>query len=432
MIFAGTTMGADLRFLFPSLAPVAGSFAALSGGSFQYSYTGSAINRVVYGGTDLILGPSGPISGTVTSIQLFSVFLPSNAGTMTGSFDVAAAFGPNAASLIFGGNDTLTGGTGNDFIHGYDGDDYLDGGRGGDTLMGGTGQNLLVGDFGVNVASYADATRGVTVSLDVSGPQDTGVSRDTLSSIRGLIGSDFADTLTGSVSGSTLHGGGGDDRLTGSGSFDVLMGGAGADVMDGGLGDDQYQIDDLGDVVLDAGGQDVAWHLNDDLPVAASIEIHRLAGLAVRLAGGAGDDLFSANAARGSTLSGEGGHDTLWGEAGADTLLGGDGWDVLRGAGGNDLLAGNAGNDKLVGGAGADRFVFDQARWGYDEIFDFSAGQGDKLDMRGSGATEFGQLTIQVIGGNTRVFGPEAPVWNFTQTIDVYGVTNLGAADFLF
>lgn len=432
MIFVGTTMGADLRFLFPGLAPSAGTFSALSGGSFQYSYAGSSIVRAVYGGTDLVLGPSGPLSGTITSIQLFSVFQPSNAGTLTGSFDVAAGFGSDPASLIFGGNDTLSGGSGNDYIRGYDGDDYLDGDRGGDTLMGGTGQNLLVGGFGQNVVSYADATRGVTVSLQLSGPQETGFSRDTLSNISGLIGGDFADTLIGSLNGSTLHGGAGDDVLTGAGSFDVLMGGAGADVMDGGLGNDQYQLDDLADMVLDAGGEDVAWHLIDDRPITAGIEIHRLAGLAVRLAGGAGDDVFSANAARASLLTGGGGQDVLWGEGLADTLLGGDGADILRGAGGNDLMAGNAGNDKLAGGSGADRFVFDQARWGYDEVFDFSSSQGDKLDMRGSGATAFQQLSIQVIGGNTRITGPEAAIWNFTQTIDLYGVANLTAADFLF
>ena len=40
MIFAGTTVGADLRILFPGFAPWSGSFPALPGGSFQYSYAG--------------------------------------------------------------------------------------------------------------------------------------------------------------------------------------------------------------------------------------------------------------------------------------------------------------------------------------------------------------------------------------------------------
>ena len=58
-----------------------------------------------------------------------------------------------------------------------------------------------------------------------------------------------------------------------------------------------------------------------------------------------------------------------------------------------------------MGGPGADRFVLDDARWGYDEVFGFSPGQGDKLGMRGSGATELAQLIVQIIGGDTRILG---------------------------
>lgn len=71
--------------------------------------------------------------------------------------------------------------------------------------------------------------------------------------------------------------------------------------------------------------------------------------------------------------------------------------DTLRGSAGNDLLIGGAGNDPPVGGTGADVFGSNAPGWGYDQIFDFSRAAGDKTDMRGTGATSFGQLTLTLI-----------------------------------
>lgn len=55
----------------------------------------------------------------------------------------------------------------------------------------------------------------------------------------------------------TYTGTSGNDTLTGTNSADKLDGGAGADTLNGILGDDQYVIDNIGDVVgTDGGGQD--------------------------------------------------------------------------------------------------------------------------------------------------------------------------------
>lgn len=145
-----------------------------------------------------------------------------------------------------GGNDTLEGGDGDDLLTGGAGDDILFGGyssgvdalAGHDILIGGQGDDRLVGSTAVgsmSIASYADATSGITVSL-AAGPQSVGggLGNDTFVDINGLIGSNYNDTLTASTGSISLDGGGGDDTLNlGSGfsSGDRLNGGTGYDTL---------------------------------------------------------------------------------------------------------------------------------------------------------------------------------------------------------
>jgi Ca2+-binding RTX toxin-like protein len=80
------------------------------------------------------------------------------------------------------------------------------------------------------------------------------------------------------------------------------------------------------------------------------------------------------------TISGKTGNDTLYGLSGNDTLLGNEG---------NDALIGGGGEDTLVGGAGADTFRYlrfaDSTGSNVDLIQDFSASQGDKVDLTALG-----------------------------------------------
>ncbi|MGO4126825.1 hypothetical protein AB4Z01_20655 [Inquilinus sp. YAF38] len=118
---------------------------------------------------------------------------------------------------VFGeaGNDSLAGGTGDDRLEGGDGNDVLDGGAGADTLVGGAG---------IDTISYTASASGVVVSLA------TGTAEgDSFSGIEQVLGSEFADTLTGDAAANTLWGMGGGDVLTGGGGGDALKGGAGAD-----------------------------------------------------------------------------------------------------------------------------------------------------------------------------------------------------------
>jgi serralysin len=85
------------------------------------------------------------------------------------------------------------------------------------------------------------------------------------------------------------------------------------------------------------------------------------------------------------------------GGSGGDKLRGNDEANLLGGGGGNDKLVGLTGRDKLFGGTGADTFIFKRATdstvetTGRDTIADFSAGQGDKMDLRSIDArSDFG------------------------------------------
>ncbi len=137
-------------------------------------------------------------------------------------------------------------------------------------------------------------------------------------------------------------------------------------------------------------------HRNQTFKALNGNDIVRAAGGNDRLKGGSGND----------SLYGESGNDKLWGETGNDKLWGGKGSDTLFGHGGRDRLIGvdpatkNPGRnerDVLTGGGGRDLFVLgDRTTVYYDDgrnntighsdyalIKDFSAGSGDKIQLKG-------------------------------------------------
>ncbi len=247
-------------------------------------------------------------------------------------------------TLIGGlGTDTLLGGDGADSLAGGDGNDSLVGGAGDDTLRGGAGADSLQGGAGMDYIDYSGSDAGVTINLETSQASGGHADGDVLQGgIDGIIGSDFADVLTGYNSQGTdpgdpwtniFYGNGGNDLLSGMGGDDQLHGGADQDTLLGGLGNDSL----YGDAGHDS------------------------------LDGGAGDD----------SLDGGQGNDILAGGNGSDTLTGGDGDDTLIADGGADTLVGGADADTLVLGAGAtDGTVIDGSNGGYDQ---------DTLDLRAWG-----------------------------------------------
>ncbi|MDB5440395.1 MAG: hypothetical protein JWM33_2822 [Caulobacteraceae bacterium] len=135
-----------------------------------------------------------------------------------------------AQNTLGAGNDTLAGFenlTGSAF------NDALTGDAGANVLQGLAGDDSLNGAGGSDTVSYSAAAGSVTVSLALSGPQDThGAGVDSLASIENLIGSAFSDALTGDAGSNLLQGGDGDDILEGGGGDDRLDGGAGLDTAD--------------------------------------------------------------------------------------------------------------------------------------------------------------------------------------------------------
>jgi serralysin len=166
-----------------------------------------------------------------------------------------------------------------------------------------------------------------------------------------------ADLFVASLAPST----GGADKLSGGAGNDVLIGGPGNDTLDGGAGSDT---------------------INGGAGVDTAVYSASATGVSVNLATGvgAGDTLTTVE-----NLTGSSKNDTLTGNGLANALVGLSGNDILRGGGGNDRLTGGAGADALTGGAGGDVFVYrrasDSTRTNYDEIKDFSAAAGDRIDL---------------------------------------------------
>ncbi len=145
--------------------------------------------------------------------------------------------GPQASGA--GGVDTLVavehliGGSGGDRLLGNGAANRIDGGNGDDLIDGGAGNDTLIGGnhSGGDSLSYALATAGVKVSLAQTTAQNTGgAGSDLLSGFEHLLGSRFADNLSGGSTANRIDGGAGNDTIQGGAGADSLQGGEGADL----------------------------------------------------------------------------------------------------------------------------------------------------------------------------------------------------------
>jgi Ca2+-binding RTX toxin-like protein len=336
-----------------------------------------------------------------------------NEGIDTVNSSVTYTLSANVENLTLSGALAIKG-TGNDLaniIAGNEADNQLDGGAGNDKLNGGAGADTLTGGLGddnyvvdnVGDVIIESLNEGIdTVNSSVTYTLSANVENLTLSgalAIKGT-GNDLTNKLTGNAADNQLDGGAGNDKLNG---------GAGADTLIGGLGDDNYDVDNVSDIItenLNEGTDKVYSYVTYTL--SANVENLTLTGaLAINGAGNNLANIIAGNEAD-NQLDGGAGNDKLNGGAGADTLTGGlgdDNYDVdnvgdviienlnegidtvnssvtytlsgnvenltLTGAlaikgTGNDLaniifgnaadnqLDGGTGNDKLNGGAGAD------------------------------------------------------------------------------
>ena len=236
-----------------------------------------------------------------------------NPGAASG---VIVDLGAGLATDTYGDTDTLIDVEG---AYGTDLADLLIAAPGGADFYGNAGNDTISGGAGLDMARYDNDPGAIDVDLGAGTAIDGFGNQDALTSIEGVFGSDFADTLTGDSADNLLVGGNDNDTLIGLGGADLLFGQAGTDSLAGSEGND----------TLDGGEGADTLHGEDDTDL---------------LRGGAGFD----------SLTGGSGNDRMFGDAGNDTLEGGTEDDVLYGGGGMDALDGQSGADLIVGGAGND------------------------------------------------------------------------------
>ncbi|MDT4948083.1 MAG: hypothetical protein QOJ37_678 [Pseudonocardiales bacterium] len=329
-----------------------------------------------------------------------------------------------------GSANTLDGGSGNDTLRGSgpstlvdgSGNDRVIGGLLADVVIAGDGKDTYIGGktacpascspyqpYDRDTITYRTAKHPVKVSQDGKANDGAAHEKDDVSGFEIVVGSKFADTLTGGGSAQELRGLGGNDALTGGDGMDVLAGGpgddrmegrAGDDVLDGGLGadalsggsghdrvcygclaeerkgpvfvslDGKANDGNAADNVGQASVAQVATEVAPEAPpsvsavrdnVADDVEVIEGTAFADRLFGGPHDDELIGGA--GSKLFGNAGSDTLSLSTFSNpdgppaTLNGGDGNDKLSASEdfAKDLLIGGPGDDKLMGGLGDDR-----------------------------------------------------------------------------
>ena len=267
-------------------------------------------------------------------------------------------------------------------------------------VAGATGYDTLVTALGRGTVVALTANSDNVVSAITSGLNAVTVTR-----IEDAVGGAGNDTLTGS-----------DDanRLTGGNGNDLLSGGLGNDTMDGGAGNDRYEVDSLGDLIIDASGIDTVV-ASLDWTLKPGVENLELTGGALKGTGNNGANLITGNAL-GNLLNGAGGNDTLDAGDGADVLKGGKGDDLLLGGLGSDHIDGQDGNDTLVGGEGADRltgglgadvFRFLSAAEGGDRLQDFATGL-DWIELSAAGFGGGLAKDMVLAGSNHLVHGTKA------------------------
>jgi Ca2+-binding RTX toxin-like protein len=338
-----------------------GGHDSISGGSGRNAMFGDAGNDTISGGADAdsILG--GADNDTITGDAGDDIIYGGDGNDhIVGGSDFNRMFGDAGLDSIWGGtaSDVIDGGTGNDYIDGGDGDDMIEGGTGADAIDGGADIDTL---------SYNASTAGVIIDLGTNSHSNGDAAGDTIANVEIILGSTYADQLTGNSSANNLQGGGGDDTLIGAAGADTLLGGESNDTLRGGAGADS---------IVGGNGVDTVDYTGSTLAVT----INLLAGTAT---GGdaAGDTVTGVENVTGSSFN-----DSVIGDAGANVLTGGDG---------HDTLEGGAGADTLIGGTGFNSFAY------------FSSNAGVTIDL-GAGTASGGHAVGDVLSGIANGYGSDS------------------------
>lgn len=327
--------------------------------------------------------------------------------------------------------------------------------------MGQLGNDYVDGGAGIDSLAYTDATGAVTLDLAITTAQNTGAyGIDTVINVENVTSGSQNDRLLGNAVANSLSTGDGADYIDGRAGNDQINGGNGADTLLGGAGNDIFTTegDVAGNDVVDGGlGIDTIDYTFVNLAAGAAGVKVDLRLLSAQNTDAAGIDTISnvenlIGSIRNDMLNGSESANNLNGGAGSDTVLGNGGNDVVNGFTGSDIVHGGAGNDVvdggmtgaigeidlLYGGTGADRFFFETlgSSWtgSNDQIMDFSAAEGDKIDVHGvftNGGFPIGMVgTFIGDGAFTGVAGQLQVLKTFAGQLVNIDWDGNGAADF--
>ena len=159
----------------------------------------------------------------------------------------------------------LRGENGNDTLHGNGGNDTIIAGAGNDFVSGGAGSDFINGGDGVDTISYSSDTGGINADMGRNLVVDGTGNSDRVLNFEILIGSGFADSITGTLLADTIYAGNGNDTLFGQDGDDILYGEVGNDVISGGnnndtiyggAGNDNIRGDSGNDIIYGGLGND--------------------------------------------------------------------------------------------------------------------------------------------------------------------------------
>ncbi|WP_085741056.1 MULTISPECIES: matrixin family metalloprotease [unclassified Pseudomonas] len=331
-----------------------GMFTALGNG-LNNTLTGNADANVLNGGAgaDIMIGGGGNDSYYVDNIgdQVIET------GTSTSEIDAVNStidytLGANVEWLNLLGTANLNG-TGNALdnrITGNSGDNILDGGAGADYMAGGTGNDTYIVD---NIGDVVVETSTLASEIDT-----------VRSSVTYTLGANLENLVLTGTANINAIGNAQNNVLTGNDGDNQLNGGAGLDTMIGGKGNDDYAVDQSGELAL---VQENANEGNDTLYVVYNAT--------------AQDNVVDLNLSNLQNVE-----NVLLLGNGNFNAIGNSLNNTLTGNASNNILNGGAGADTLIGGGGADTFVFGAVNEmglgnNRDVITDFSSQQGDKIDL---------------------------------------------------
>ncbi len=278
-------------------------------------------------------------------------------------------------------SDIIIAGDGHDFLYSGDGADYLYGGKGDDQywIKDSDDHAVEYANEGTDyVNSYVSYTLGANIeNLTLWGGQ----------AINGT-GNDLDNHLFGNSGNNILKGGDGQDYIDGN---------KGADTMYGGIGDDQFVVDNVGDVVVelaDEGYDEVISSINFSL-VGTDVEQLLLKSGAGAI-NGTGNDLDNC-------------------------LSGNESDNVLKGGDGRDLFYGHGGKDTMYGGTGYDYFVVDST----DDVVVEFAGEGEDEIYTTVNYIMSNNVERMYMAGANAIFGwgngQDNTIWGSSADNSIYG-----------